>query len=270
MIRFVALLLLIMIAHADPLPLQKPKTYHDKNISGWLMSEKLDGIRGYWDGKTLRTKNNYIIHAPQYFTKNFPPFALDGELWTKRGDFETIQSIVLDDIPSDDWQLLTYNVFEVPSAKGDFKSRLAKAQPYYDKYLKVIKQIKCEDKEHLQTFLKEIDVKGGEGVIIKNPTLDYFTGRSAQILKVKSFKDMEGEVIGYNEGKGKYKNMLGSLRIRLKNGIKFSLGGGFSDIQRMSPPKVGRIVTFKYYGLTKLGKPKYASFMRIREQINLD
>ncbi len=259
------LFFLIMIAHADSLPLQKPKTYHDNDISGWMMSEKLDGIRGYWDGKNLRTKNNYIIHAPIYFTKNFPPFALDGELWTKREDFETVQSIVLDDIPSDEWKLLTYNVFEVPNAEGNFQSRLAKVQPYQDKYLKVIKQIKCKDKEHLQTFLKEIEAKGGEGVIIKNPRLDYFTGRSAQILKVKSFKDMEGEVIGHREGKGKYKKMLGSLRIRLENGIEFNLGGGFSDIQRMSPPKVGKIVTFKYYGLTKLGKPKYASFMRIRE-----
>lgn len=260
------LFLLIMIAHSNTLLLQKPKTYHDNNISGWLMSEKLDGIRGYWDGKTLRTKNNYIIHAPKYFTENFPPFALDGELWTKREDFETIQSIVLDDIPGTDWQLLTYNVFEVPNAKGDFKSRLAKVVPYHDRYLKSIKQIVCKNKEQLKTFLKEIEAKGGEGVIIKNPNLDYFTGRSAQILKVKSFKDMEGEVIGYHAGKGKYKNMMGSLIIKLKNGVMFKLGGGFSVPERKFPPKVGSIVTFKYYGLTKLGKPKYASFLRVREE----
>jgi len=231
-----------------------------------MMSEKLDGIRGYWDGKTLRTKHNHIIHAPAYFTQHFPPFALDGELWSKRGDFEQIQSIVLDDIPSDKWKLLTYNVFEVPNAEGNFTTRLAKVTPYHDKYLKVIKQIRCKDKEHLKTFLKEVEAKGGEGVIIKNPTLDYFSGRSAQILKVKSFKDMEGEVIGYHDGKGKYKNMLGSLIIRLKNGVVFNLGGGFSDKQRKHPPQMGSIVTFKYYSLTKRGKPKFASFMRIRKR----
>lgn len=265
MVRFVSILLLIMIVHADSLPLQKPKTYHDNNITGWMMSEKLDGIRGYWDGKTLRTKHNHPIHAPKWFTKNFPPFALDGELWIKRGDFEQIQSIVLDDIPSDKWKLLTYNVFEVPDAEGNFISRLAKVRPYHDKYLKVIKQIKCKGKEHLQTFLKEIEAKGGEGVIIKNPRLDYFTGRSAQILKVKSFSDMEGEVIGYHDGKGKYKNMLGSLILRLQNGVVFNLGGGFSITQRKHPPKIGSTVTFKYYGFTKRGKPKFASYMRERK-----
>jgi len=260
-----ALLFLIMIGYADTLPLQKPKTYHDENITNWMMSEKLDGIRGYWDGKNLRTKNNNIIHAPKYFTKNFPPFALDGELWTKREDFETIQSIVLDDIPSDEWRLLTYNVFEVPNAEGNFTNRLSKVEPYHDRYLKVIKQTKCKDKEDLQTFLKEVEAKAGEGVIIKNPTLDYFTGRSSHILKVKSFKDMEGEVLGYNKGKGKYKEMLGSLQIKLVNGVRFNLGGGFSDSERKSPPVVGSMVTFKYYGLTKQGKPKYASYLRIRE-----
>ena len=160
---------------------------------------------------------------------------------------------------------LHINVFEVPNAKGDFKSRLAKVVPYHDRYLKSIKQTKCKDKEQLQTFLKEIEDKGGEGVIIKNPKLDYFIGRSSQILKVKSFKDMEGEVIGYHDGKGKYKNIMGSLLIKLKNGVIFKLGGGFSILERMSPPRVGSMVTFKYYGMTKLGKPKYASFMRIRE-----
>ncbi len=265
MIRYLSLCLLIVIASADTLPLQLPKVYHDDNITGWMMSEKLDGIRGYWDGKHLRTKHNHIIHAPKWFTKHFPPFALDGEIWSKRGDFERIQSIVLDDIPSDDWKVLTYNVFEVPNAKGDFKTRLAKVEPYHDKYLKIIKQIVCKDKNHLEAFLKEVEAKGGEGIIVKNPKLDYFTGRSAEILKVKSFRDMEGVVIGYHDGKGKYKGMVGSLIIKLKNGVIFNLGGGLSQQERKNPPEVGSIVTFKYYAFTKSGKPKFASFMRIRE-----
>ena len=265
MIRYLSLCLLIMIASADTLPLQLPKVYHDDNITGWVMSEKLDGIRGYWDGKLRRTKHNHIIHASKLFIKHFPPFALDGEIWSKRGDFERIQSIVLDDKPSDDWKVLTYNVFEVPNAKGDFKTRLAKVEPYHDKYLKIIKQIVCKDKNHLETFLREVEAKGGEGVIVKNPKLDYFAGRSAQILKVKSFRDMEGEVLGYHDGKGKYKDMMGSLLVKLKNGVIFRLGGGFSVQERTSPPKVGSMVTFKYYGLTKLGKPKYASYLRVRE-----
>jgi DNA ligase-1 len=94
--------------------------------------------------------------------------------------------------------------------------------------------------------------------------MPYHTGRSAHVLKVKKFADMEGVVIGLNKGKGKYKTMMGSLTLELKNGIVFKLGTGFTDEIRKKPPLLGTIVTFKYHGFTKTGKPKFASFLRMR------
>ena len=88
------------------------------------MSEKLDGIRAYWNGKELLSKNGNKIYAPNWFTKDFPPFELDGELWTRRDDFESIQNIVLDTNPSSKWEEITYNIFEVPNEKGNFDKRL--------------------------------------------------------------------------------------------------------------------------------------------------
>lgn len=76
--------------------LQKAKLFdYSQNIDNWLMSEKLDGIRAFWDGKELKTRQGKKIYAPSWFTQNFPPFELDGELWSKRMDFENIQSIAL-------------------------------------------------------------------------------------------------------------------------------------------------------------------------------
>ncbi|WP_228150016.1 hypothetical protein [Malaciobacter molluscorum] len=121
-------LIILFINSLFSFELQKPKIYKDQNIKGWYMSEKLDGIRAYWDGKNLLTKNGNKIYAPKKFTKNFPKFELDGELWTKRDDFENIQSIVLDKIPTNKWNQITYNIFEVPNAKGDFLKRLSKAK----------------------------------------------------------------------------------------------------------------------------------------------
>ena len=44
------------------------KTYDgSQDVIGWLMSEKLDGIRAVWDGKQLRTKNGNLIHTPKSF-----------------------------------------------------------------------------------------------------------------------------------------------------------------------------------------------------------
>lgn len=248
---------------------QKPSIYKkDTNISSWYMSEKLDGIRGYWDGKQMLSKNGNPIYAPQYFIKNFPPFALDGELWTQRADFEFIQSTVLDTIPSDSWQKITYNIFEVPNQKGDFLARLQKAKEWFkthpNKYVQIIPQIKCKDENHLESFLQEIINKKGEGVIIKDGTKEYTTGRTNSSLKVKKFQDMEGVVIGHNLRDDN--KTLKSLQLQLEDGVIFNLGGGFSEKQRTYPPKIGATVTFKYYGFTKNNKPKFASFLRVRKE----
>ena len=230
------------------------------------MSEKLDGIRAYWDGKEFRSKNGNKIYAPSWFLDNLPPFELDGELWTKRDDFENIQNIVLDINPSSKWEEITYNIFEVPNAKGNFEERLKKLEQWLvknpSKNIKIIPQIKCKNQEHLEIYLKELLDKKAEGIILKNPNKDYFQGRSNDILKVKKFFDDEGVVIAQNYKNGKFK----SLKIELKNKVVFNLGGGFSNQQRLNPPQIGDIITFKYYGFTKNQKPKFASFLRIRNK----
>ena len=230
------------------------------------MSEKLDGIRAYWDGKELLSKNGNKIYAPIWFINNLPPFELDGELWTKRDDFENIQNIVLDINPSLKWEEITYNIFEIPNTKGNFEERLKKLEQWLiknpSKNIKIIPQIKCKNQEHLEKYLQELINKKAEGIIIKNPNIDYFSGRSDEVLKVKKFEDMEGQVIGHNYKDKKFK----SLKIKLEDGVVFNLGGGFSHKERLNPPKVGDIVTFKYYGFTKNDKPKFASFLRVRKE----
>ena len=265
--RKIYLIVLICISSLFSFEVQKPQIYDDQNISGWLMSEKLDGIRGYWDGEKLYSKNGNPINPPVWFTANFPPFPLDGELWSKRDDVEAIQATVLDAIPSKDWETITYNIFEVPEAKGDFLLRLQKAKEWFathpNSHVNFIEQIVCEDEEHLQNYLDKIVAFKGEGVIVKNPNKPYQTGRSSHILKVKIAHDMEGVVVGYKyDTEGKLK----SLKLEIKSGIAFYLGGGLSDQERLNPPKIGEMITFKYYGLSKNGVPKFASFLRIRKE----
>ncbi len=268
MIRF-CIVLLFLVLQADALTLQKPNIYKDQNISGWMMSEKLDGIRGYWDGKQLLSRQNKPINAPKWFTQDLPPFALDGELWTKRGDFENIQSIVMDDVPSEKWREIRYNIFEVPNAEGNFTQRLQKAQDYIDAYhlshVKVVEQKICHNSKELKTFLQEVVKKRGEGAVIKDGSRIYFDGRSDSVLKVKLAQDMEGKVVGYKKGVGKNSGLMGSLEVELEDGKHFFIGGGFTQESRKNPPALGTIVTFKYFGFTKSGKPRFASYMRVRK-----
>ena len=231
------------------------------------MSEKLDGIRAYWDGKHLISRGGNIIHAPKWFIKNYPPFEIDGELWTKRGDFENISSIVRDKIPSAEWKSIGHYIFEVPNAKGGLPERLEKLKPYESKTIKIIKQIPIKDKMHLKEFLEEIEQKGGEGLVVRDPNAPYINKRTSKALKVKTFQDAECKVLGYTKGKGKYVNVIGAIKCQLDNGIQFKIGTGLSDKARANPPKVGERITFKYQKFTKYGKPRFPVFLRVRKSV---
>ncbi len=241
------------------------KTYKDQDTTNWVMSEKLDGIRAYWDGKNLLTRNGKKINAPQWFTKDYPKFELDGELWTKRGDFENISSIVRDKIPGQDWSKIKHYIFEVPNAKGGLFQRLEKVKPYENKYLRVLPQIVIQDIEHQNRYFLDIISKKGEGIVVRDPKALYINKRTSKVLKVKKFQDTECEIIGYTQGKGKYKGKVGAIICQLANKISFKIGSGLSDSFRQNPPKIGTIISFKYQNFTKYGKPRFPVYLRIRE-----
>jgi len=241
-----------------------------EDIAGWFLSEKLDGIRGYWDGENLFTRSGGKIRAPKWFTKGFPDFELDGELWAGRGKFHFVQKTVLDAEPSADWKKITYHIFEVPHASGNFTVRLQKAQDWLAgqdlAHVWVVPQIRCSGAEHLQHYVQTIDAVNGEGVIVKDPEKSYSQLTSDHILKYKLADRMIGTVLGINPGQGKYKNMMGSVTVQLHNGVTFNLGTGFCDAQRQDPPAIGSRVVFQYHGWTVNRKPRFATFLKVVDQ----
>ncbi|MGC9460774.1 DNA ligase, partial [Vibrio genomosp. F10 str. 9ZD137] len=89
--------------------------------------------------------------------------------------------------------------------------------------------------------------------------------RSSDLLKLKKHEDTEALVIGYKLGEGKYRGLMGSLRVRLESGAEFNIGSGFTDEQRRNPPKIGSTITFRYNGWTQNGIPKFARYLRERK-----
>ncbi len=242
------------------------KTYKDQNITGWVMSEKLDGMRAYWNGHHLLSRGGNIIHAPPWFTKDYPPFEIDGELWSKRRDFENIVSIVRDKTPSDSWREITHHIFEVPHAQGGLFERLAKVNPYEGDIIKIIPQIFIHDKSHLEEFLTDIEENGGEGVVVRDPKAPYIDKRTNKALKVKTFLDKECRILAHNIGNGKYRGILGSVTCVMDNNTTFKIGSGFSLEERKNPPAINAIITFKYKEMTKYGKPRFPVFLRVRDE----
>lgn len=254
---------------AEPLNLMLLEQYKNQEVAGWVMSEKLDGVRGFWDGKQLLSRQGYPLNPPDYFIKDFPPFAIDGELFSERGKFEEISATVRS-ANGKGWYKLKLHVFDVPNAKGDLFERLATLENYLrdhpTPHIAIIKQIPIRDKAHLNQFFSEIQTLGGEGVVVRNPNAPYIHGRSAQILKLKAVLDEECTVVAHHKGKGKYADKLGAITCENQRG-RFRIGSGFKDKDRENPPPIGVLITYKYRGLTESGKPRFATFWRVRSDL---
>ncbi len=257
-------------SHAASKPqIQLANIYRDDIvITDYLVSEKLDGIRGYWTGEKLISRQGNEIHAPKWFIKDFPNEVLDGELWIARGQFETTSSIVRQEIPNDkDWQKINFMIFDMPQNPDIFSKRFEEMKKIKAEHLKVVDQFKIESHEALINLLERIVKNGGEGLVLHRANSFYKAERNDDLLKLKTFEDAEARVISYVEGVGKYGGMLGALWVENNDKIRFKIGGGFSDEQRKNPPKIGAIITYKFFGKTKNNTPRFASFMRVRDEI---
>ena len=257
---------------ADELPsLLLAKTLsNDTDVSRYLVSEKLDGVRAFWDGRVLKTRNGRAIAAPFWFVEKFPSRPLDGELWMGRRQFERLSATVRKDAPVDaEWRLVRYMIFELPEAPGTFRERVrAMRQIVGDAavpWLQVVEQSELHTRKELEQKLARVVRAGGEGLMLHRADAAYATGRSDDLLKMKPLHDAEATVAGHIEGKGKFKGMLGALRVRTEEGVEFNLGSGLTDALRRNPPPVGTIITYRYRELTNRGIPRFASYHRVRE-----
>ena len=236
--------------------------------TGWWMSEKYDGLRGYWDGRQLWSRKGKVIHAPDYFLAELPrDIALDGELWIGRGQFEETTSTVLSETPDARWKSVHFMVFDAPQAKGTFEERMQFLQatlPKGNRFAKVVVQGRCQGTAQLLAERDRIVGLGGEGLMLRQPESEYEPGRSPTLLKVKPYDDAEATVIAHQPGEGKFAGKLGSLRVRTADGKEFSIGSGFTDAQRESPPPVGTTITYRFRGLTAKGLPRFPSYLRVR------
>ena len=241
------------------------------DLSGWWMSEKLDGVRAYWDGKQFLSRQGNIYHAPDWFIEGLPSVPLDGELWIDRKKFQRTVSIVRRQDKNDLWNEVRYLVFDAPAASGGFEDRLAFLKNALArgaaKFVQQHAQERCQSLAALRAELTRIQTLGGEGLMLRQPESKYVAGRSATLLKVKTFHDAEAVVVGHQAGAGRHKGRMGALLVRLPDGTDFAIGTGFSDRERENPPAIGATVTFRYQELSDAGVPRFPSWVGVRHDV---
>ncbi|MCE9554681.1 MAG: DNA ligase [Planctomycetes bacterium] len=241
---------------------------NETDLTDWYLSEKLDGVRAYWDGQQFLSRQGNVFHAPDWFVEGLPSEPLDVELWLDRKAFQRTVSIVRRQDKSDHWRQIKYVTFDMPSVAAPFEERY---EQLWDtlasnrcNFATVLDQYRCQGVEHLQQELSRINGLGGEGLMLRQPASRYEAGRSHSLLKVKTFHDAEAWVLDHLPGTGRHTGRLGALAVALENGTQFSVGTGFTDAQRENPPPVGSCITFRYQELTDRGVPRFPSFVRMR------
>jgi DNA ligase-1 len=255
---------------ADTPALMLPKVWQaGSNPAGFLVSEKLDGVRAFWDGSRLRFRSGLPISAPDWFTGGLPKVALDGELWLGRGQFGRLSGMVRKEVPVDaEWRELRYMVFDLPGAAGSFAQRVQGLQSLVQvagkPWLQAVAQLPATTDAELRAQLKMLVAEGGEGLVLHRADALWAAGRSDALLKFKPMQDEDARVVGHLPGKGRNAGRLGALLLELPDGQRFALGTGFSDAQRESPPAVGTVVTYRLRDHTPKGLPRFASFLRVR------
>lgn len=233
------------------------QTYAGQDPSGWLMSEKLDGVRALWDGARLVSRNGNPFPAPAEWLAKLPPVSLDGELWLGRGRFQETLSCV----KRGDFSRLRLMAFDAPEHPGTFADRLWSIP--CGEICQPLQHLTCQSREHLETYFQILTNGGGEGVMIRHPGAPYEHGRTKNLLKYKPHEDAEGVLVGTDPGAGKYSGQVGALLLSWRDRL-VKVGSGLTDEIRLFPPSQGALVTFRFCGLTDSGAPRFPTFQAVR------
>ena len=221
------------------------------NVIGWLATEKIDGIRAMWNGRTMKTRNGVVIDLPHTLRRYLPRIPLDGELFMGRNNFMgTIRWLNQNDGPA---QKLKYYVFDAPDSKTLYKDRAARVRAIVSRIrarhsgpipLMAANPVKIKSVAHMNQLMQRILARGGEGLVVRDPDSKYVKKRSKKMLKLKPILSAIGTVVGHKPGKS-----TGSVKIEFPNGRITYVKG------RRRP--VGERVTVLFQELTIHGNPRH-------------
>ena len=271
---------------------------------GWLLSEKYDGYRARWlpDQDLFLSRNGKPYIAPEWFKSAMPDENLDGELFAGREHFQSMGVVRKKSPGPEEWIPIKYVVYDLPEEDDTFENRIKKLKKIVEKTKKkwntirknlpaplcdtecpvvFTDQIVIKSLTHLDEIYQDVLKKGGEGVMIKDPSSYYEDKRSNYMLKYKPCFDAEAVVVDYKFGHGKYANMLGAFICKplINYGNysvidpdpdhEFSTSGMNDEVREnyLESHPEGTIITYEYSGKTDTGKPRFARYIRPRDDI---
>ena len=157
------------------------RDWNGESLTGWLLSEKLDDIRAYWDGHQAWTRGGNVIDLPDFIRAELPVgYALDGGIWAGRGNLEVAKCAVQFNHWTKQCRFIAY---DAPDAPGTWPERVAAGRKAYRRTAAFVA---CKSNSHARCLMLDIQSRGGEGLVARNPNVaGYERGRTDNFLKIK-------------------------------------------------------------------------------------
>lgn len=259
------------------------------------MQPKLNGIRMVYNNGVLMSRS-HGLDEPKLFhpnrlqhirkaLANFPEhMVFDGELYIHGQSLQKINGLasVNSCTPRPGEQTLQYHIFDAFDFRTPeiaFEERISEEvySMIYDVFnvIQLVQTAWISEEAMGEIQFAEYKDQGYEGAIYRNPSAPYGLSencgnkenRWAHVLKRKDFLDAEFEIIGVQEGEGKYDGMVGAFLFEMPNGKEFSAGSGLSDMERhkyWSSPPIGHTATVKYEMLSDEGVPLKPTIVEVQ------
>lgn len=263
-------------------------------------SPKLDGVRGVVIDGVLHSRSLKKFpnaHVMSLFSK--PEYnGLDGELIL--GDpcakdvFRVTSGACQRHDGTPDVKFYVFDRFSKPTEP--FHARDPEVP--HDQNIVVVSQVMIDNEVELLAYETECLEKGYEGLILRDPNGLYKFGRSTLkeqgMLKLKRFTDGEAEILEVIEementnekktnelGRGKRssekagmvpKGTTGAFRVKeTATGVEFDIGTGLTDADsalfwKHRKKMIGKIIKYKSFAVGVKDKPRFPTFMGLREK----
>jgi DNA ligase-1 len=143
------------------------------NVTGFLMSEKLDGCRCVLEDGVLLSRHGRRFKAPPSFMAGMPKnIRLDGELWMGRNTFDQLVSSI--QRRKSDWAGVRYMVFDLARLNVPIEQRHAALERLtLPAWVEVLKHRPCLSQDDLDATEAQVVGMGGEGLCIRPPASFY-------------------------------------------------------------------------------------------------
>jgi DNA ligase 1 len=229
---------------------------------GWLCSEKIDGMRGLWNGTEMRSREGHTIGLPSEFRGALPSIPLDGELVCRSGGREATGLFRRKTPNPDQWKEsgVLYMVFDSPGSEP-YEKRLKSAKKEVcackgPKWVTFLAQVPVREPGDLDAFFQHVADKGGEGVVLRAPKSPYVSGYTPLLLKKKVVDVERMTVVKVLSGKGRREGKIGSIKVRFeRTGELVNVGVLTGDVAW----KNGNVALVRFRGVSAQGRPLHAT-----------